>query len=358
MKALIAMSGGVDSSVAAYLMKEYERIGCTMRLFQSEEDKKRENSCCSLEDVEDARAVCQRLGIPYYVFNFQEDFEEKIVRRFISCYQRGITPNPCIDCNKYMKFEKLLQRARELSCDYVVTGHYARVEERDGRFLLKKGKDASKDQSYVLYSLTQEQLAHIRFPLGEYTKDEVRKIAEENGFVNAKKKDSQDICFVPDGDYASFIERYTGEVKTGDFILSSGEKIGTHKGVTHYTIGQRKHLGVAVGRPIFVTKVDAENNTVILGDEEDLFRTEATAGDFNWIAGEIPAEPVRCTAKTRYRQKEVPATAYPLEDGKVRILFDTPIRAITPGQAAVLYDGDTVLGGGEIISELRAKSEE
>ena len=349
MKALIAMSGGVDSSVAAYQMKDFERIGCTMRLFESEEDKKNTNTCCSLEDVEDARAVCQRLGIPYYVFNFQEDFEEKIIRSFVSCYQQGRTPNPCIDCNKYMKFEKLLQRAQELSCDYVVTGHYARIEEKDGKFLLKKGRDVSKDQSYVLYSLTQEQLGHIRFPLGEYTKDEVRRIAGENGFVNARKKDSQDICFVPDGDYASFIERYTGEVKTGDFLLSSGEKVGTHKGIVHYTIGQRKHLGIAVGKPIFVTKVDVENNTVILGDEEELFSTEAIAKDFNWIAGAAPQEPVRCTAKTRYRQKEVEAVAYPMEDGSVKIIFDTPIRAITPGQAAVLYDGDVVLGGGEII---------
>ena len=349
MKALIAMSGGVDSSVAAYLMKDYDRIGCTMRLFEGEEDKKIPNSCCSLEDVEDARAVCQRIGIPYYVFNFQEDFEEKIIRHFVFCYQRGITPNPCIDCNRYMKFEKLLQRAKELSCDCVVTGHYARIEEKDGKFLLKKGIDASKDQSYVLYSLTQEQLRHIRFPLGEYTKEQAREIAEENGFVNARKKDSQDICFVPDGDYASFIERYTGEVKTGDFLLSSGEKVGTHKGITHYTIGQRKHLGIAVGKPIFVTKVDAENNIVYLGDEEELFRTEAVATDFNWIAGVAPAEPVRCTAKTRYRQKEVGAIAYPQEDSRVKLIFDTPIRAITPGQAAVLYDGDVVLGGGEII---------
>lgn len=349
MKALIAMSGGVDSSVAAYLMKEYERIGCTMRLFESEEDKKSANSCCSLEDVEDARAVCQKLGIPYYVFNFQDDFEEKIIRRFIDCYQRGRTPNPCIDCNRYMKFEKLLQRAKELSCDCVVTGHYARIEEQDGKFLLKKAKDPAKDQSYVLYSLTQDQLAHIRFPLGEYTKEEARAIAQKCGFVNARKKDSQDICFVPDGDYASFIERNTGEVRTGDFLLSGGEKVGEHKGIVHYTIGQRKHLGIALGKPIFVTKVDAENNIVYLGDEEELFTAEALAKDFNWIAGEAPKEPVRCTAKTRYRQKEVGAVAYPCEGGDVRIVFDTPVRAVTPGQAAVLYDADVVLGGGEIV---------
>ena len=350
MKALIAMSGGVDSSVAAYLMKEYDRVGCTMRLFEREEEKSdNPNTCCSLEDVDDARAVCQRLGIPYYVFNFKEAFQKKIIDRFIRSYEKGETPTPCIDCNRYMKFEMLLQRARELSCELLVTGHYARVEEQDGKFLLKKAKDASKDQSYVLYMLTQEQLAHIRFPLGEYTKDETRAIARENGFVNAKKKDSQDICFVPDGDYASFIKKHTGEVKTGDFLLSNGEKVGTHKGIVHYTVGQRKHLGVALGRPIFVTKVDAERNLVYLGDEEELFSREATAADFNWIAGETPSEPVRCTVKTRYRQKEIGAVAYPFADGKVRIVFDTPVRAVTPGQAAVLYDGDTVLGGGRII---------
>ena len=274
---------------------------------------------------------------------------EKIIDRFVESYRNGLTPNPCIDCNRYMKFDKLLYRAQELECDLVVTGHYARVEEENGRFLLKKAADEKKDQSYVLYSLTQAQLSHIRFPLGGLTKDEVRVIAEENGFVNAKKKDSQDICFVPDGDYAAFIERYAGAAKKGDFLLSTGEKVGEHKGIVHYTLGQRKHLGIALGKPVFVTKIDPVHNTVTLGDEEELLKREALVKEFNWILGEAPDHPVRCMAKTRYRQKEVGALAYPLSDGGVRIVFDTPVRAVTPGQAAVLYDGDIVLGGGVIV---------
>ena len=349
MKALIAMSGGVDSSVAALLMKDVERIGCTMRLFDKPEEDEHTKSCCSLREVEDARAVCHRLGIPYYVFNFTEDFQEKIIGKFIDSYRSGMTPNPCIDCNRYMKFDKLLLRARELGCDWVVTGHYARVEEEDGKFLLKKALDPTKDQSYVLYSLTQEQLAHIRFPLGSLSKDEVRRIARENGFVNADKPDSQDICFVPDGDYAAFIERSGGAAPAGDFVTVDGEVLGRHKGISHYTIGQRKHLGISVGEPIYVIEIDAKHNTVVLGDESYLFRTTAHVADFNWIAGEAPASPVRVSAKTRYRQKEQPATAHPNPDGSVTVIFDEPIRAITPGQACVLYDGDTVLGGGMIL---------
>lgn len=348
MKALIAMSGGVDSSVAALLMSEYERIGCTMRLFDKVDES--EKSCCSLKEVEDARAVCSRLGIPYYVFSFTGDFEEKIIGKFIRSYQRGITPNPCIDCNRYMKFDKLLLRAEELGCELIATGHYARVEEENGRYVLKKALDPAKDQSYVLYSLTQEQLRHIRFPLGELSKDEVRRIAQEHGFVNANKPDSQDICFVPDGDYAGFIEQKCGKMPVGDFVTVDGSVLGQHKGITHYTIGQRKHLGISVGAPIYVVKIHPQDNTVVLGDESYLFSTVARVEDFNWISGEVPQAPVRCRAKTRYRQKEQPAVAHPNPDGSVTVIFDEPVRAITPGQACVLYDGEIVLGGGEIVS--------
>jgi len=350
MKALIAMSGGVDSSVAALLMEGYVRVGCTMRLFDAEEmSEQRESTCCSLEDVEDARAVCRRMGIPYYVFNFKDDFEDKIIRKFVDSYRRGLTPNPCIDCNRYMKFDKLYDRARELCCDVIVTGHYARIEEQDGRYVLKKAVDPSKDQSYVLYSLTQEQLAHTCFPLGGLTKDEVRRIAGEHGFINASKPDSQDICFVPDGDYAAFIERYSGAMATGDFVTCDGKVLGRHKGIAHYTIGQRKHLGISVGEPIYVVRISADDNTVVLGGNDALFRAECIVEDFNWISGEIPSAPIRCQAKTRYRQTEQPCTAVVNPDGTVSLNFDDPIRAITPGQAAVLYDGDVVLGGGVIV---------
>ena len=352
-KALIAMSGGVDSSVAAYLMKEagYECIGCTMRLYENEDaGVSRDQTCCSLDDVEDARSVAYRLGMPYYVFNFSDDFKEKIICKFINSYEMGCTPNPCIDCNRYMKFEKLHERAKILGCDKVVTGHYARIEHDGERYLLKKAVDESKDQSYVLYSLTQEGLAHTAFPLGSLCKSETRKIAEEHGFINAHKPDSQDICFVPDGDYARVIELNTGKkYEPGDFVDKQGNVLGRHRGIINYTIGQRKGLGISAAAPLYVCSIDTKNNTVVLGDDKDLYSDTLEAGEFNWISGVVPASPVRCRAKIRYRQKEQPATAYPIGDAMVKIVFDEPQRAITPGQSAVLYDGDVVLGGGTII---------
>lgn len=352
-KALIAMSGGVDSAVAAYLMKErsYECIGCTMRLYNNEDAGiESSRTCCSLDDVEDARSVARRLGMPYYVFNFSYDFREKIIQKFIDCYQNGITPNPCIDCNRYMKFEKLFNRADILECEYVVTGHYARIERSGDKFLLKKAVDLSKDQSYVLYSMTQEQLKRTQFPLGSTEKSQTRIIAEQNGFVNAHKPDSQDICFVPNGDYAGIIELHTGKKsEPGDFIKTDGTVIGKHKGIIHYTIGQRKGLGISSPEPLYVCKIDPESNTVTLGANSDLFSTTAYVRDFNWISGEAPDGEIRCKAKIRYRHQEQAATVYPDGKDKIKIVFDEPQRAITPGQAAVLYDGDVVLGGGVII---------
>lgn len=350
-KALIAMSGGVDSSVAAYLMLQagYECMGATMRLHNTEEAI-REKSCCSLEDVEDARAVARTLGIPYYVFNFSEDFDRQVIDRFVCAYEHGQTPNPCIDCNRFLKFDRMYRRAKELGLDYVVTGHYARIEQdANGRFLLKKGLTADKDQSYVLYSLTQDQLAHTCFPLGNLTKQEVRSIAQQQGFINAKKRDSQDICFVPDGDYAAFIRRYTGkDYPAGPFVSLNGEVLGQHRGLICYTVGQRRGLNVAVGKPIYVKALRPEENQVVLAENDQLYSSTVIASDFNWIAFDAPDAPIRVCARARYHHPEQPATAEVLPDGRVKVTFDTPQRALTCGQAVVLYDGDTVVGGGTI----------
>ena len=353
-KAIIAMSGGVDSSVAALLTRQAgdECIGVTMQLYHNEDvGIGRQKTCCSLDDVEDARAVCRRLGMRFYVFNFTDCFKEAVIGRFVDAYRRGHTPNPCIDCNCYLKFGKLLQRMRELQMDYVATGHYARVayDEGAGRYLLKKGLDETKDQSYVLYMLTQEQLAHIRFPLGELTKEEVRRIARENGFINAGKRDSQDICFVPDGDYAKVIEAVTGEVsRPGEFVDRTGKVLGRHEGIIHYTIGQRRGLRRAAGERVYVTDISPEDNRVVLGRNEDLFHSELTADQVNLISCDRLEETVRVTAKIRYRHREQPATAWQTAEGRLHIRFDEPQRAVTKGQAVVLYDGDNVVGGGVI----------
>ena len=344
MKALIGMSGGVDSSVAVHLMMRagFDCIGGTMLLHDSTPDA-----------AQDAEAVAARLGIPFYVFDLSERFRKAVMDDFVGCYERGLTPNPCIVCNRYLKFGAFLDIAREMGCDCVVTGHYAKIEEENGRFLLKKAADEAKDQTYFLYTLTQEQLAHPRFPLGELTKAEARAIAEEQGFINAKKRDSQDICFVPDGDYMAFMERYTGKTyENGNYLDLSGKVVGRHKGAVAYTLGQRKGLGLAMGAPVYVCDKDMAANTVTVGPNEALFHSSLRAADWNWIAIEGLKEPIRVMAKARSRMIEQPATVYPEEGGFARVEFDEPQRAITPGQAVVLYDGDTVVGGGTITDVL------
>ncbi len=352
-KVMVGMSGGVDSSVCAALLidRGYAATGVTLRLYDGEEYERGESkTCCSLSDAEDAAAVCVRLGIPHYVFNFKEAFERDVIRHFTEVYQHGGTPNPCIECNRHIKFDAMLQRAITLGYDKIATGHYAAIrQDENGRYLLCRAADRSKDQTYVLYTLTQEQLSRLVLPLGELTKAQVREIAQEKGLITAKKPDSQDICFVPDGDYAGFIERYTGQpAREGDFLDREGRVLGRHKGVIRYTIGQRKGLGIALGEPRFVTAKDAVRNTVTLGDEQDLYARRVRIEQVNLIPFDRLEAPMRVTAKLRYSQKEQPATAIPLENGELLLEFDEPQRAPSPGQAAVLYAGDTVVGGGTV----------
>jgi tRNA-specific 2-thiouridylase len=353
MKALIAMSGGVDSSAAAWLTQQagYDCTGAMMRMFDSDILPCGDSSCCSLDDAEDARSVARKMGMPFYVFNAKSAFAEHVIGDFIRSYEGGLTPNPCINCNRHLKFDFFLRQAQILGCEKIVTGHYARIsyDEKRGRWLLRKAADNSKDQSYVLYCLTQEQLSHTLLPLGELTKNEARSIAEAQGFVNARKKDSQDICFVPDGDYVAFMEHYTGKhYASGDFLDRDGKVVGKHRGAVCYTLGQRKGLGLAMGSPVYVCGKDMQNNTVTVGPNEALFATTLLANDFNWIPFPDLSSPMAVTARARYNQKEQPATVYPEENGYVKVVFHQPQRAMTPGQAVVLYSGDLVVGGGTI----------
>ncbi len=358
-QALVGMSGGVDSSVAAYLVREagFETTGATMRLFDNETIGIDSKTCCSLSSIEDACAVANKLGIGYVVYDMRSDFRDEVIDRFVRAYEHGSTPNPCVACNKYLKFDRLYElAARDLlengeSELYVATGHYAVIEKSaGGRYMLRKGRDMSKDQSYFLYDLTQEQLSRTLFPLGSLTKAEVREIAESQDLVTAKKRESQDICFVPGGDYASFICGYTGhEYPQGDFVSIDGNVMGTHKGIIHYTIGQRKGLGLALKKPAYVLDIDTERNRVVLGDNEELFTRELTAGDFNWVSTAAPHGDIKAMARIRYRHHEAPARVVPLSEDTVRIVFDEPQRAITRGQSVVVYDDDYVLGGGIIL---------
>lgn len=357
MKALIAMSGGVDSSVAAFLMQQdgYDCAGCTMKLYTNEDTGRAEDAggktCCSLDDTEDARSVAFRLGLPFFVFNYTEEFRCRIISTFAASYLAGETPNPCISCNRFMKFGALMDRAALLGYDTLVTGHYARIRFDGEKYHLLKGLDPAKDQSYVLYCLTQDQFSHVAFPLGDLTKEQVRRIAEAQGFVNAHKRESQDICFVPDGNYARVVEAVAGSVPPpGDFVGPDGNVLGRHKGIIHYTIGQRKGLGLSLPAPLYVCRIDVEKNQVILGPHEALFCDTVQVRNVNWISGEAPAGPVPVQAKLRYRQPPAPALALPQEDGSLLLRFDAPQRAVTPGQAAVLYDGEEVLGGGTIFA--------
>lgn len=354
-KALVAMSGGVDSSVAAYLTQKngFDATGITLKLFDNDDiGEKREKTCCSLDDIDDARSVCYKIGIPYYVYNFKDSFKDTVISRFINAYESGATPNPCIDCNRFIKFEKLLRRAEELDFDCVVTGHYAVIEYDKGsnRYLLKKAVDSTKDQSYVLYSLTQKQLAKTMFPLGAMTKECVRKLADELGLINAQKHDSQDICFVPDGDYAKFIEQYTGKTyPNGDFVDESGKILGEHKGIIRYTIGQRKGLGLALPCPMYVKEKNLDENKVVLCTNDRLFSKELYATDINLISVDKITSPLHIKARVRYNQPEQPATVEQIDENTLHIVFDEPQRAISKGQAVVLYDGDYVVGGATII---------
>ncbi len=352
-KVLVGMSGGVDSSVAAKLLIDdgHQVTGVTLKLFEPCDVTKDIRACGSLADVRDAKAVAEKLGINHEVFDMKADFRKHVMEYFIDSYLKGETPNPCLECNKKIKFGLMLEEAEKKGFDYIATGHYAKriFDEKSGKYQLVRPSDRSKDQTYVLYGITQYQLSKTLFPLGDYDKSQAREIAANAGLINSGKPDSQDICFVPDGDYASFItDNSDAVIEKGDFLNSDGEKIGTHNGVIHYTIGQRKGLGIALGKPAYVTAKDAVNNTVTIGEQDDLFQTEITVYNLNWLSGEAPTEPIKVTAKTRYSQNEAEAVVTPVDENSVSVKFSQPQRAPAKGQAAVFYNGDILLGGGII----------
>ncbi|MBI4328325.1 MAG: tRNA 2-thiouridine(34) synthase MnmA [Chloroflexi bacterium] len=351
-KVIVAMSGGVDSSVALYLLREegYEVVGVTMRLWSQEvEGASRHNrQCCSIQDIEDARRVCQRLGVPHYVLNFEREFKAHVIDYFVKEYARGRTPHPCIACNDKVKFAFFLRRAASLDVDFIATGHYARRRETPQGVTVLKAADATKDQTYVLYSVGQEELRRVLFPIGEIPKTEVRRIAREMELPVAEKPDSQEICFVPDGDYRQFLSDRT-EMKPGPIVDLDGRVMGQHDGIVGYTVGQRKGLGTGFqGRKRYVVSIEAESNTVIVGEERDLLHASLRAGGVSFLSGHWPKSPLQLTAKIRYKSPEAPATLIPSEEGQVEVRFHEPQRAATPGQAVVFYAGEELLGGGVI----------
>ena len=344
------MSGGVDSSVAALLLQQqgYEVLGVTMKLYNLDNADLPDyyRGCCTVDDVEDARIVCNRLGVPHYVFNVQREFQTFVIDYFCSEYQKGRTPHPCIACNDKIKFNFLVNRAQVMRADYVATGHYARIEPDRNGLLLKKGVDPGKDQSYVLFGMGQQELSHTLMPVGAYSKESIRRMAQEARFPNADKPDSQDICFIPFGDYKAFLQERVG-TNPGDIVHSSGAVLGQHRGIEFFTVGQRRGLGLTSADPLYVLRVDAETNQVLVGPEAELYRDQLYLSRVNYVSGQPPAEPVRVGVKIRYKFEESGGTLYP-QGGGATVHFDQPLRAVTPGQAAVLYQGDTVLGGGFI----------